>query len=111
MVSQARLPRTEPSTELITAHKGNNCDAHAALQTRDFSALPKHRAQPHFALKVRQLDGYPVRAQSAAPGCRHQITCGQITPGAQITTTGSPKSVRSPLGTSGSRPSALAHRP
>ena len=65
-MSQARLPRTEPSTELITAHKGNNCDAHAALQTRDFSALPKHRAQPHFALKVRQLDGYPVRAQSAA---------------------------------------------
>ena len=42
-MSQARLPRTEPSTELITAHKGNNCDAHAALQTRDFSALPKHR--------------------------------------------------------------------
>ena len=42
-MSQARLPRTEPSTELITAHKGNNCDAHAALQTGDFSALPKHR--------------------------------------------------------------------
>ena len=44
-MSQARLPRTEPSTELITAHKGNNCDAHAALQTRDFSALPKHRVK------------------------------------------------------------------
>ena len=40
-MSQARLPRTEPSTELITAHKVNNCDAHAALQTGDFSALPK----------------------------------------------------------------------
>ena len=44
-MSQARLPRTEPSTELITAHKVNNCDAHAALQTRDFSALPKHRVR------------------------------------------------------------------
>ena len=42
-MSQARLPRTEPSTELITAHKVNNCDAHASSQTRDFSALPKHR--------------------------------------------------------------------
>ena len=44
-MSQARLPRTEPSTELITAHKLNNCDAHAALQTGDFSALPKHRVR------------------------------------------------------------------
>ena len=29
-MSQVRLPRTEPSTLLITAHKVNNCDAHAA---------------------------------------------------------------------------------
>ena len=52
-MSQARLPRTEPSTELITAHKGNNCDAHAALQTRDFSALPKHReCKPFRTLSI-----------------------------------------------------------
>ena len=50
-MSQARLPRTEPSTELITAHKGNNCDAHAALQTRDFSALPKHRV-PEYTVSL-----------------------------------------------------------
>ena len=51
-MSQARLPRMEPSTELITAHKGNNCDAHAALQTRDFSALPKHRVAFLYSLCV-----------------------------------------------------------
>ena len=60
-MSQARLPRTEPSTELITAHKVNNCDAHAALQTRDFSALPKHRASfgLHFPAALLILS-YPA---------------------------------------------------
>ena len=29
-MSQARLPRTEPSTELITAHKANHRAAHVA---------------------------------------------------------------------------------
>ena len=44
-MSQARLPRTEPSTELITAHKVNNRDAHARLSRGGiFQALPKHRA-------------------------------------------------------------------
>jgi hypothetical protein len=42
-VSQARLPRTEPSTELITAHKVNTATLMPPVQTRDFSALPKHR--------------------------------------------------------------------
>ena len=43
-MSQARLPRTEPSTELITAHKVNTATLMPPVQTRDFSALPKHRA-------------------------------------------------------------------
>ena len=42
-MSQARLPRTEPSTELITAHKVNTATLMPPVQTRDFSALPKHR--------------------------------------------------------------------
>ena len=37
------LPRTEPSTYLITAHKVNNRAAHVRCQRRDFQALPKHR--------------------------------------------------------------------
>ena len=44
-MSQARLPRTEPSTELITAHKVNTATLMPPVQTRDFSALPKHREQ------------------------------------------------------------------
>ena len=59
-MSQARLPRTEPSTELITAHKGNNCDAHAAPQTRDFSALPKHRDLSDITVRVTRLTHRPV---------------------------------------------------
>ena len=60
-MSQARLPRTEPSTELITAHKGNNCDAHAALQTRDFSALPKHRGRSYSIAGVHKLANHGCR--------------------------------------------------
>ena len=45
-MSQARLPRTEPSTELITAHKVNTATLMPPVQTRDFSALPKHRGGP-----------------------------------------------------------------
>ena len=64
-MSQVRLPRTEPSTELITAHKVNNCDAHAALQAGDFSALPKHRARdshgPCCAADSRKLGMECVR--------------------------------------------------
>ena len=44
-MSQARLPRTEPSTELITAHKVNTATLMPPVQTRDFSALPKHRGE------------------------------------------------------------------
>ena len=44
-MSQARLPRTEPSTELITAHKVNTATLMPPVQTRDFSALPKHRGR------------------------------------------------------------------
>ena len=40
-MSQARLPRAEPSTELITAHKVNNCDAHAACPDPGFFGSPE----------------------------------------------------------------------
>jgi len=40
-VAQARLPRTEPSTELITAHKGNNCHAHDACPDPGFFGSPE----------------------------------------------------------------------
>ena len=54
-MSQARLPRTEPSTELITAHKVNTATLMPPVQTRDFSALPKHRVD--VALGGRSLPG------------------------------------------------------
>jgi hypothetical protein len=70
-VSQARLPRTEPSTELITAHKGNSYDAHAAGQTRDFSALPKHREVSSCCrLPYRQLVQLRERLQVVIVGLR-----------------------------------------
>ena len=52
-MSQARLPRTEPSTELITAHKVNTATLMPPVQTRDFSALPKHRVETHAQLHTR----------------------------------------------------------
>ena len=53
-MSQARLPRTEPSTELITAHKVNTATLIPPVQTRDFSALPKHRAPHGHARPARE---------------------------------------------------------
>ena len=53
-MSQARLPRTEPSTELITAHKVNTATLMPPVQTRDFSALPKHR-EPETTLTKSEL--------------------------------------------------------
>ena len=44
-VSQARLPRTEPSTELITAHKVNHRAAHVAGRALGiFGKVRSHRA-------------------------------------------------------------------
>ena len=89
-MSQARLPRTEPSTELITAHKGNNCDAHAALQTGDFSALPKHRVQNSLRIPfernstpVAPADGPPperTRAGHSRPSPRTRGTLPSAPP-------------------------------
>ena len=43
-MSQARLPRTEPSTELITAHKVNHCAAHVAGRALGiFAKVRSHR--------------------------------------------------------------------
>lgn len=70
-MSQARLPRTEPSTELITAHKVNTATLMPPVQTRDFSALPKHRAHSeasNLAQEIplpRTLDG-PAAHMAAA---------------------------------------------
>ena len=72
-MSQARLPRTEPSTELITAHKVNHCDALPGSQTRDFSALPKHRA-PWCAV-ISSIEG-SVRGKRA---CDTQLASSLVT--------------------------------
>ena len=43
-MSQARLPRTEPSTELITAHKANHRAAHVAGRAVGiFAKVRSHR--------------------------------------------------------------------
>ena len=43
-MSQARLPRTEPSTELITAHKVNHRAAHVAGRALGiFAKVRSHR--------------------------------------------------------------------
>ena len=47
-VSQARLPRTEPSTELITAHKVNHRAAHVAGRALGiFAKVRSHRVVMH----------------------------------------------------------------
>ena len=46
-MSQARLPRTEPSTELITAHKVNHRAAHVAGRAPGiFAGAGSHRGRP-----------------------------------------------------------------
>ena len=45
-MSQARLPRTEPSTELITAHKANHRAAHVAGRAVGIFAKVRSRREP-----------------------------------------------------------------
>ena len=64
-MSQARLPRTEPSTELITAHKVNTATLMPPVQTRDFSALPKHRdLEKRVRERETRVEIYISRAQN-----------------------------------------------
>ena len=48
-MSQARLPRTEPSTELITAHKANHRAAHVAGRAVGIFA----KVSPYWVIKQR----------------------------------------------------------
>mgnify|MGYP006266017479 CR=1 FL=1 len=45
-MSQARLPRTEPSTELITAHKVNHRAAHVAGRALGIFAKEQGKVAP-----------------------------------------------------------------
>ena len=45
-MSQARLPRTEPSTELITAHKANHRAAHVAGRAVGIFAKVRSHREP-----------------------------------------------------------------
>ena len=51
-MSQARLPRTEPSTELITAHKANHRAAHVAGRALGiFAGAGSHRVESDSGLE------------------------------------------------------------
>ena len=77
-MSQARLPRTEPSTELISAHKVNHRAAHVAGrapgifagagshrgQFHEFKADQKHRYREFKADQKRQYDEFKAEGQS-----------------------------------------------
>ena len=84
-MSQARLPRTEPSTELITAHKVNHRAAHVAgralgifakvrshrvmetlVETQDF---PRHRRLLHPCLRALLVN----RTASSSPPCLERL--------------------------------------
>jgi len=66
-VSQARLPRTEPSTELISAHKVNHRAAHVAGRAPGiFAGAGSHRV-PHSCAEVRE------RIDPDCPAANHTL--------------------------------------
>ena len=54
-MSQARLPRTEPSTELITAHKVNHRAAHVAGRALGIFA----KVRSHRVLQLAEVKRLP----------------------------------------------------
>ena len=78
-MSQARLPRTEPSTELITAHKANHRAAHVAGRAVGiFAKVRSHRVLSEDAPQAALVDDWMIgrrRPLLHALGARKKQGC------------------------------------